>query len=101
MQSGGAVAAGGPFPGNGGFENELYGYAGSRPSSVLGVVDDVARIKMENMERQLMNLTGLVQAALVQPNVQQQQHQQLLQSPAQSDMKGTGNTHSRSNLIHV
>ena len=79
MQSGEVVHN--SYPGSG-FENELYGYAGSRPSSVAGVVDDVARIKMENMERQLMNLTGLVQAALVQPNAQQ------TTSSAQSDMKG-------------
>lgn len=45
-----------------------HGLISSRPSSVAGgMVDDVARIKMENMERQLANLTGLVQAALTQP----------------------------------
>jgi hypothetical protein len=47
------------------YDDGIYGY-GSRPSSVLGVLDDAARAKMENMERQLANLTGLVQAALVQ-----------------------------------
>lgn len=47
------------------YEDGVYG---SRPSSVVGVIDDAARVKMENMERQLANLTGLVQAALIQPN---------------------------------
>lgn len=47
------------------YEDGIYGY-GSRPSSVVGALDDVSRVKMENMERQLANLTGLVQAALVQ-----------------------------------
>lgn len=85
-------------PGSG-FENELYGYAGSRPSSVAGgVVDDVARIKMENMERQLMNLTGLVQAALIHPNAAQQQQQQSTSS-LQSDIKGTAAS-SLSSILH-
>lgn len=83
MQSSGDIVHS-SFPGPG-YENELYGYAGgvSRPSSVTGVVDDVARVKMENMERQLMNLTGLVQAALVQPNLMPSS------TSAQNDTKGT------------
>lgn len=58
-----------------GISEDVYGAYGhniisSRPSSVAGgMVDDLARIKMENMERQLANLTGLVQAALNQPTV--------------------------------
>jgi len=48
------------------YEDGIYGYS-SRPSSVAGVMDDVARFKMETMERQLANLTGLVQAALINP----------------------------------
>lgn len=45
-----------------GYDYDPYG---PRPNSVAAVVDDVARHRMECMERQLANLTGLVQKALV------------------------------------
>lgn len=54
-----------------------HGIISSRPSSVAGgMVDDLARIKMENMERQLANLTGMVQAALNQPSAPSRSHLQ-------------------------
>ena len=54
-----------------------HGIISSRPSSVAGgMVDDLARMKMENMERQLANLTGMVQAALNQPSAPSRSHPQ-------------------------
>ncbi|XP_067130546.1 coiled-coil domain-containing protein AGAP005037-like isoform X4 [Centruroides vittatus] len=56
-----------PIYGNSSFEEQSY-YGermyGSRSGSVTPVVDEQTRLRVEHMERQLANLTGLVQKAL-------------------------------------
>ncbi|XP_050536556.1 uncharacterized protein LOC126902897 isoform X13 [Daktulosphaira vitifoliae] len=52
-------------PGGSSFdENSYYGY-GPRTGSITPVIDEETRLRVENMERQIANLTGLVQKALV------------------------------------
>ncbi|XP_052131299.1 coiled-coil domain-containing protein AGAP005037 isoform X10 [Frankliniella occidentalis] len=46
------------------YEEGYYGQYGTRSGSITPVIDEEARIRVENMERQLANLTGLVQKAL-------------------------------------
>ncbi|KAG8248080.1 SRC kinase signaling inhibitor [Homalodisca vitripennis] len=48
------------------YEDPYYSQYGSRTGSITPVIDEEARIRVENMERQLANLTGLVQKALTQ-----------------------------------
>ncbi|KAL0277337.1 UNVERIFIED_CONTAM: hypothetical protein PYX00_004670 [Menopon gallinae] len=52
------------------YEDPYYsqGY-GSRTGSITPVIDEEARLRVEHMERQLANLTGLVQKALTQTPV--------------------------------
>lgn len=53
-------------PGGPGYEDPYYSQYASRSGSITPVIDEEARIRVEHMERQLANLTGLVQKALTQ-----------------------------------
>ncbi len=49
-------------------EDPYYQFPPPRSGSITPVIiDEEARVRMEHMERQLANLTGLVQKALVTP----------------------------------
>ncbi|XP_049769735.1 coiled-coil domain-containing protein AGAP005037 [Schistocerca cancellata] len=48
------------------YEDPYYSQYAPRSGSITPVIDEEARIRVEHMERQLANLTGLVQKALTQ-----------------------------------
>ncbi|XP_065349124.1 coiled-coil domain-containing protein CG32809 isoform X21 [Cloeon dipterum] len=54
------------YPPAGAYEDPYYAQYGPRSGSITPVIDEEARLRVENMERQLANLTGLVQKALTQ-----------------------------------
>ncbi|XP_059489388.1 coiled-coil domain-containing protein AGAP005037 isoform X22 [Neocloeon triangulifer] len=54
------------YPAAGAYEDPYYAQYGARSGSITPVIDEEARLRVENMERQLANLTGLVQKALTQ-----------------------------------
>ncbi|CAG9823610.1 unnamed protein product [Phaedon cochleariae] len=49
------------------YEDPYYSQYATRSGSITPVIDEEIRLRVENMERQLANLTGLVQKALTQP----------------------------------
>ncbi|VEN53958.1 unnamed protein product [Callosobruchus maculatus] len=49
------------------YEDPYYSQYAARSGSITPVIDEEIRLRVENMERQLANLTGLVQKALTQP----------------------------------